>query len=108
MVRMWAWSRKAEWGRVTDRLAEVRIAGSGLTTARRAGWSPRLVPPSRLSESFGLKPEASTVRRLEARGETDRHVVGGIEDVGEAAEQGRPDLEGSQLVGLRVKPGRST
>src|SRR6185437_12298095 len=53
---MWPCSRKAERGRVTAAPAKFASPGLGLTTARSAGNSPRLVPPFSLIDSFGLKP----------------------------------------------------
>src|SRR4051812_38589558 len=99
IVLMWLWSRNSECGRATIAFLMFASPGLAVRTALNAGLSPRLVPPLRLMESLGLKGRAEqppTWKGLESaaldpKGETALPV----------------SAIGSQLVGLRVKPGRS-
>ena len=77
-------------------------AASGRSaTAFSAGWPVRLVGALQLERSFGLKLEARAAADLEAVAESRGCPAGGEVDV--------PSIDvGSQVVGLRVKPGRSS
>ena len=55
-----------------------------MRTAFRAGLSPRLVPPLRLSASFGLEAEGGAVGGLEGARDRDRLVVGSSRSPGRA------------------------
>src|SRR6478735_2696044 len=96
---MWDWARNSEGGKATETLAMLASPGRGVITAVRAGNLLRLVPP--LSESLreGLKPRrphsASWKRLLRAA-------------LAPLALSSEPvTAVGSQVVGLRVKPGLS-
>ena len=82
-VRMWAWSRKADLGRVTWALAMLASPGLAVRVAIRAGFVARLVAPLRRRLSLGLKPRAAQAADLEGAGERcalARERGGGAED----------------------------
>ena len=96
---MWALSRKIECGIVTTSWAMFASPGLAVRVAVSAGCWARLTPPLSLSASFGPKGSVGAVGGL-VMGCLRRRAPSSPTSLG-------ADREGSQLVGLRAKPGRS-
>ena len=86
-------------GKVMVAAAMAASPGPARRTARRAGWRLRARPSRRWRASLGLKPSLSQPPDLEG-------VLGLRRRAACAIDVGETDI-GSQLVGLRVKSGRS-
>src|SRR3954454_12238545 len=97
---MCSWARNSECGRATTALAMLASPAAALNSARRAGWPLRLVEPLRRRESLGLNG------RL-AQEPTWKGLEGFATTPSEETTLALTDIA-AQLVGLRVKSGRST
>src|SRR5207342_2858735 len=97
---MWALSRKAALGSLTWARAIFASPGLAVRLAIRVGWEVRLVLPFSCRESLGLKGR-------EEHSPTWKRWLSGV--LWSSAEVRVPVIaNGSQLVGLRVKSGRSS
>ena len=86
-------------GQEDDGTSDIGFSGKGVKTAWRAGSLARLVPPENLNRSFGSKGRLAQFASWKC-------------EAGVATAPSLPVIcastaKGSQLVGLRAKPGRS-
>src|SRR3954466_12975936 len=99
-VLMWLWSRKDDLGSLTAASAMFASPGLMVSVAINAGFLLRLVPPLSRRTSLGAKSkprQPPTWKRLDRGATWPRRLIASP-----------PTAVGSQLVGLRVKLGRST